>query len=246
MEIAMVATVIAILALLVLPLYRKRVQEARITSAQDEVASIAKAQLLAEADLGFPVRLQDLDNSEEIGGVPLDGSNVDVYPPIAAWNGTLEAVVPVARSTVVSNWRGPYASLNNFAFVDDLADYWYSVSDGNGFIYVVDNTPSGPAYPNGNIVDNTAEDRYPLDPWGTPYAFFGPSRFPLDNPDSNESTFNFSIVVSFGPDGSVGTGNPTIQINPNLYRRYNPADISAGGLIGDDQSPDTNDIIYRF
>ncbi len=249
----MVATVIAILALLVLPLYRKRVQEAREVAARDEVASIAKGQLLAEADLGYQIRLQDMDNGEEIEGVDLDGSNVDIYPPIAAWNGTLQVVRQDRnRVSTVKFWHGPYASLNNYALVDDLQEYWYDSPIAGpvnaGFIYVVDGTASGPSFPgpSGPVNDNTAEDRYPLDPWGTPYAFYGPGRFPHNNPDNSESTFNFSIVVSFGPDGAVAEGQPSALIDRTNYRRFNPASPGSGGLIGDEHFPDTDDIIYRF
>lgn len=251
----MVATVIAIIALLVLPLYRKRVTEAKISAAHDEVASIAKAQLLAEADLGFHIRLQDLDNGE--GLAPVTAANSHVLPPLAAWNGTLDGgapvgAVPTSRTVVVENWQGPYGALTNFRVVADLLDYWYDQSGaGAGFIAVVGQPPFPAHGPSG--VDETAGlpaavdvDRYPVDPWGSPYAYFGDGAFPAGS--ATESTFNYSVVVSFGPNGVVAN-DASITTNPQAYRRYNSTDPSETGRIGDEPAVaagQSDDIIYRF
>jgi len=249
-EIAMVATVIAILALLVLPLYRARVTEAKISAARDEVSSIAKSQLLAEADIGYHVRLQDLDNGR--GADAVNTNNVHLLPPIAVWNGTLNGpstpvvgMVNVNRDTVVKNWLGPYGALTSYAVVAELSDYWYNDSTGTGFINVVGGSGAFPSHPTAGG-DNPDMDRYPVDPWDSPYAFFGQGRFPANDP--LESEFNYSVIVSFGPNGVVAD-DADIATNPSAYRRYNPTDPSETGLIGDetlvtiDQS---DDIIYRF
>lgn len=248
----MVATVIAILALLVLPLYRARVTEAKIAAARDEVSSIAKAQLLAEADLGFHVRLQDLDNGQ--GADAVNVNNVHILPPIAAWNGTLNGpstpvigMVNVDRnSVVVNNWLGPYGALTTYAVVADLQDYWYGESaPDSGFINVAGGIGAFPSHPTAGD-DNPDMDRYPVDPWGGPYAFYGQGRFPANDP--LESNFNYSVVVSFGPNGVVAN-DADIATNPAAYRRYNPTDPSETGLIGDETlvtTGDSDDIIYRF
>ena len=50
MEITMVATIIAIIALLILPLFRARTDEAKEVAARDEIDSIVKAEVLVNAD----------------------------------------------------------------------------------------------------------------------------------------------------------------------------------------------------
>ncbi len=241
-EIAMVATVIAIIALLVLPVYRERVHSARIAAANDELASLAKAILLAEADLGIQIRLQDLDNGVQTAA--LDNTNTDTQPPIAAWNGTLETVVPVNRDVIVERWGGPYAAFKNFRTVNDLADFWYIDTSNDGFIYVVGNGGDGPNY-TGNIIDRISFDRYPVDPWGQPYVFYGVGMFPADNGTSNEPTFNSSILVSFGPNGVVSNGLPITSAPGGTYKRYRLPGNPTTGLIGE-ESTAGDDLIYKF
>lgn len=229
-EIAMVASVIAIIALLILPLFRQRTEEARKTAANDELASIAKAELLIEADTGIQVRLNDLDNGlEDSNNAAI---NPDIEPPIAAWNGTLETVVPKTRATVVSSWKGPYAAYRNYRTFDEL-----NVATSNPGAFFTEN--DGPIYHvigsnsyTGGVVD-FGGDRYPVDPWGQPYLFFGIGK--LDLPSfTGESTFNSSVVYSTGPNGVPG--NQASQNLPDDYRRDN-------GVLGD---PLTDDLEYRF
>lgn len=240
-EIAMVATVIAIIALLILPIYRQRVEAARKAAVIDELSSIAKAQLLVEADVNMQARLQDLDNTQVVN---FDGGNAQEIIPFAAWNGTLEAVVPKSRQTLIGvdvtgepNWKGPYLAMKKTATVQELQDYWYNgpTLGAGGFIYVVgQGTPAYPGPP--PIVDNPTADRYPLDPWGNPYIFFGVGRFPNDAPLS-ESFFNSSVAYSLGPDGLPGD-EITPFGNPGAYRPRAPLGDGVLGL-GDDEE-------YRF
>jgi type II secretory pathway pseudopilin PulG len=241
-EMAMVATVIAIIALLVLPIFRQRAEAARQAAVLDELASLAKAILLVEADTGIQPRLQDLDNGRGLGVSPAEGT------PIAAWNGTLESVIPISRATIDANWEGPYASAKNFRFVRDLHEdtflrnYLYQGSGSPGFIYIVGNGYQ-PAFPGpGGIVDDWNSpsttglpgDRYPVDPWGQPYIFYGQGRFPAN---STESVFNTSVLYSLGPDGIPGTDTVPFQ-RADSYRRPTNDNLSTLGL-GDD-------IEYRF
>ncbi|MDX1973790.1 MAG: hypothetical protein SFY68_14760 [Candidatus Sumerlaeia bacterium] len=239
-EIAMVATVIAIIALLALPIFRQRTEEARESAVFDELSSLAKVQLLAEADTGFQVRLQDLSKPK------LDGSSPVT---IRTWDGE-----PINTNNLESNWQGPYIALNsrNSVPVDDLQDFWYSNFDGNGFIVVVSNNGLAARPPQGTeSPDNTAEERYPIDPWGNPYVFFGEGNLPIrfaGGSVSNESNFNTSILVSFGPDGNVGNLPDDIQANPNAYRRWNGVNT---GQIGNpafdvDSTNTVGDFVYRF
>ncbi|MGF1573968.1 MAG: hypothetical protein ACFCU1_12965 [Sumerlaeia bacterium] len=234
-EVAMVATVIAIIALLALPLFRKRAEEAREAAVYDELSSLAKMQLLSEADIGFQVRLQDLLKPE------IDPSLANIT--IKTWDGEV-----INTQTLLNNWKGPYLGIStrNSVPVADLSTFWYNPSDGNGFIYVINSDPlaarnAGPT----EAEDNIFEDLYPIDPWGNPYVFFGEGNLNISQP--GETNFNTSIIVSFGPDGVTGNAGD-INSNPNAYRRF---DAVGTGVIGDPQfdaqSVDENgDFVYRF
>lgn len=228
-EIAMVATVIAILALLIIPIFRKRTDEAKLAAANDEIQSLAKAYLIIESDLdGFQPRLQDLDNIEK-GDATI--TNVTLDPPIAEWNRTLgfaiDGVTPVAdtRPTVVQNFRGPYIAFRRSDTVENIiAIYGNDITYTNGGpIYVVSSaTGDGPNY-NNTVEDDPANDRYPLDPWNAPYLYYG-----------RETDFNVRFIVSFGPNGvpGDGVGGPS-----NIYQRPDTGGAELG--TGDD-------IVFRF
>ncbi|MDK2971241.1 MAG: hypothetical protein PWP23_996 [Candidatus Sumerlaeota bacterium] len=242
-EMAMVATVIAIIALLILPIFRQRAEAAREAAVVDELSSLAKAQLLVEADTGIQARLQDLDNGQGID----NGLSNAVATPLAAWNGTLETVLPISRATIDANWKGPYAAPKNFLYVGDinadafLSNYIYQGPGSPGFIYVVGNGYE-PAYTGGEAddfsspdINNLPGDRYPVDPWGQPYIFYGQGRFPAD--DLTESTFNSSVLYSLGPDGIPGLDTVPFQA-ADSYRRptvYNGSTLGQG-----------DDFEYRF
>lgn len=185
-EVAMVATVIAILALLILPIFRQRAADARRVAADDELQSIVKALLLIEADVGdFLPRLNDLDNP-------------DNEPPYYKWNPNVPAnpnppddfwvaLNAQQRATLLESWRGPYAAVKTYAWREEL--------DGTGPGAFLDPTVQyGPVFfdPNPNIDD--FDERYPLDPWGTPYILFGP-----------ETNYNVRAVYSLGPDRVPGS-----------------------------------------
>jgi len=223
-EIAMVATVIAILALLILPIFRERTEAARRAAVEDELASIAKAQLLAEADLGMQLRLNDMDNGPDRGTGTIEVAN---DPPIAAWNGTLEtSAVPKSRETVVSNWGGPYLAFKNFLRMDEINPAYfienggplYHITAGNAYT----DTVGGGTYTDTDVSGEPPElqDRYPVDPWGSPYIFFG--RGLLDYPPAGisfESEFNSSIIYSLGPNGTPA--DESAPFNMPSYRREN-------------------------
>ena len=87
-EIAMVATVIAILSLIVLPLFRNRVDEAKIAAARADLASLMKAEMVAQADTGYYFRLEDLDNVAGNAALPTPNTGVTIHtPPLVYANG---------------------------------------------------------------------------------------------------------------------------------------------------------------
>lgn len=258
-EITMVATVIAILALLVLPIFRDRVEAARVAAAQDELDSIAKAILMVEADIGkgFQPRLQDLDNGEAISSPPTI-QRPDIEPPMAAWNWTLEQPEqPFSRQRVVSGWKGPYLSFKRFAYVNDNGnvlnpeiDFDFVTSSGN--IIVVGGGGNAPAF-NGfggtgqdNVTlgagDEEIADRYPIDPWGSPYLFFGKGRFDLTTaattnvPPAAGDNYEYpnARLYCLGPNGFPGNNNQGPGAAPQDYRRE-------AGILGTG-----DDIDYRF
>lgn len=255
-EITMVATVIAILALLVLPIFRDRVEAARLAAAQDELDSIAKAILMVEADIGkgFQPRLQDLDNGEPLGGVAIVRG--DIEPPVAAWNWTLEEPEqPFSRQRVVSGWKGPYLSFKRFAYVNstgalnpELDPRWWT-NTGNVLVVGQAGIPNftgfgGPWTDNVNLTagDEELADRYPIDPWGSPYLFFGKGRFDLSTAATNNVPPNAgdnyeypnARLYCLGPNGVPGNSVAAPFSVPNDYRRE-------GGVLGTG-----DDIDYRF
>ncbi|MCB2154787.1 hypothetical protein KQI84_07855 [bacterium] len=213
-EIAMVASVIALIALLILPIFRQRTREARIVAANDELSSIAKAQLLVEADAGIQARLQDLDNGPRIEG---EGWDPPTHPPRlyseqdfgVAWNGK----VAISGDAIETNWGGPYLAFKREISMSNMPDFYLS-------------TFGGPIFVDGATPDTVLErDRYPVDPWGQPYLFFG-----------TETSFNSSVIFSLGEDGIPGDASA-----PGVSSDYERAPLQ--NAIQNDNG---DDIEYRF
>ncbi|GEM_PF-494461 len=222
-EITAVATIIAILALLLIPLVQERVEKARLTAAQSDLNQLMKAEMLAYADTSQYFRLQDLDNTADLNEEQM---NADLSMPWAYWN---HGITKQTRdrmagdgSSVDANgkpeplWKGPYLAFNKALPIQQLltnSPYFFWGSDGTG----------GPIYLQGDK-DNFDKDRYPVDPWGSPYIFFGPGKFNQTYLQSlfptsgvtaptmwpvlpgTETDFNFgnSVIYSMGPDGTPG------------------------------------------
>jgi len=233
-EIAMVATVIAILSLLVLPLFRNRTEEARITAAHDEARSLAMTVLLVEADIGngFLPRLADLDNGEQVSVLP--AIDIPTEPPVCAWNATLETpAFPMLRDRVVDGWKGPYASFKRyltFEEIENMDTRWWSDQGGPLWSVTGGNTYSG--------LSDEPEDRHPADPWGLPYIFYG--RETTARPSG--AVFNFNAIYSLGPDGLPGGANGALGSPPDIFGSPLYLDRD-GGYLGD---PDGDDIEFRF
>lgn len=215
-EIAMVASVIAILALLILPVFRQRAEEARKVAAQDELASLAKALLLVEADLpggGFLPRLNDLDNRENTLKVATDPDVPDLDPPRFRWGfdtGTstyrfIQLSDPEYFNSVTKNFKGPYVAQKNTVSLGTINGAFPLLTDSTG--------NQGPIHV--DAIDDLVLDRYPVDPWGTPYMLFGPE----------ETVYNVRVIYSLGPNGVPGN-----QINPVAgdYNRRNNVLGAAG------------------
>lgn len=212
-EIAMVASVIAIIALLILPIFRKRAEEARLVAAQDELQSIVKALLLVEADMPggnyFPP-LNDLDNRENTEAAVNDIP--DLQPSRLAWGfivaenqfGFSVINEDVWRTTVVPNWRGPYIAVRKAVSLAQIQTQFPEMTRnfGQGPIFI----PAAPW-----DAASLAADRYPIDPWGRPYLLFG----------QEETIYNIRAVYSLGPNGIPGPpdNNPTRPTQASDYNR---------------------------
>ncbi len=198
-ELTAVASIIAILSLILMPIVRKRVAESRLVAAADDMRTIQIAQSLALADTGQYFRLADLDNpSTTAGGTPL-----------AFWN---RPTTLIEFDILGRTWNGPYTTFSQTKFeslsvllassqsmifrVVNASDIVQSGVLVRGPIMILD-LGSGPE-----------NQDTPIDPWGSPYIFFG------DTVNGNvanlalttESNFGIAIVYSLGPDGIPGNG----------------------------------------
>lgn len=229
-EIAMVASVIAILALLILPMFRNRSEEAKSVAARDELQSLAKALLLAQADTGRYFRLQDLDN-----GLASALDRPDINVPITDAFDTLtenqrfQLVQPSGAVQLgASYWRGPYISFQKSITLGQLLaarPYLFRnqaqpAIPFQGPIWSAHST-SGTGFPkSGNVygaVFDPNADRIPVDPWGSPYLFIAETQYG-----------GHRMLFSMGPNGIPG--NTTTPTDPT---RYYPPPVGELGT-GDD------------
>ncbi|MCX7718350.1 MAG: type II secretion system protein GspG [Candidatus Sumerlaeaceae bacterium] len=223
-EIAMVATVIAIFALLVLPLFRNRVEEAKIAAARADLTSLMKAEQLVKADTGYFVRLEDLDNIElNLPGQPNptpppNGITLEVppfyyleAPPSSRAPLTVPEWIAFAGTTSKPKFRGPYIAFQNSLRYGDLLTRPENQQLANNLLRSRTGNPASAIFdiPTGPLFDSL-ENRIPVDPWGNPYLFF---------PATGETGFASSVIYSLGPDGLPGLLNGT---SPNDFLRGTP------------------------
>jgi type II secretory pathway pseudopilin PulG len=212
-EIAMVATVIAILALLILPLFRKRTAEAKIAAARDEIQSLVKSLAIANYDTNKWFRLQDLDNTQNYNDPPL---NPDLEVPVCVWNRRLTT----AERQVLhqpDQWLGPYHSVARFVTLGLLR----STTGGRPYLL---SSNGGPILYDPTI--DKDEDKLPIDPWGSPYIMFGEGSI-TEYPGysgSDTTYYGNGVIYSLGPNGVAGD-DIAGGTNPTNYQRW-------GGVLG--------------
>lgn len=219
-EVSAVATIIAILALILIPVLRNRVEEAKITAAMDDMAQIEKAQLMAFGYAGHYFRLQDLMRPEPL---PTDSTDLQLLKiPPAFWN---RQVTVAQVPNLLENWKGPYAAYHRTESVNDLIvlrpELWRGTAQAqlDGFTVTASGGGLGPLlafdFDDEDWVDDTGgllRAKYPVDPWGNPYLFFGsgfiwqPGFSAQIQPpgEINETNFSTAAVYSLGPDGAPG------------------------------------------
>ena len=225
-EITMVATVIAILALLVLPLFRKRTEEAKKTAAMDDLQSLMKALILVNADADQWFRLQDLDNTMVYNSPPQDAAT---EVPVAVWNRAISAQERQSLSSP-DRWQGPY-----IAFAKGAKQNYETYSYFNTWKPFLFKSSGGPIFDGSFnlIARQPVDDKIPKDPWGNPYLFFGPGK--LGKPTegwgpASQSNYGHAVIYCLGPNGFPGN-NEVGASNASSYFR------EAGFLgEGDDMS----------
>jgi len=233
----MVITVIALLALLIMPLFRDRIEAARRAAAQDELNTLMKAETLAFADTGYYFRLQDLDNTTEYNEPPQRPQD---EVPQTSWNRpfTLEERRKL-RPGSPSAWQGPYISVSKYKYME-LQDavtgvpefFWSNTGRGGPIMDLTGNRWwTDPQLP---MVWDNPEDKILIDPWGTPYLFFGTGKLLEEGSryQAQETPFGNAAVYCLGPDGMPGDAIP-YQGNPPLPNPTNsPALLREAGVLG--------------
>lgn len=238
-EITMVASIIAIIAMLVLPLFRNRVDAAKKAACQADLASLMKAEELVKADTGYFVRLEDLDNIVLNTPTPVPPQGINLETPPFHYNTTLTTWEPMTET----QWRafsgpkpdglfkGPYIAFrNSITYQELVADMklalllksttdpaWPSTS-GGGFRGPIWDIPQS----SGKALYDHRDNRYPVDPWGNPYLFFPAT-------DETETGYGCSIIYSLGPDGK-----------PGLAPGTSASDYYRGAHIGETNSDEKN------
>lgn len=187
-EVTMVAAVIAILALIILPLFQKRADKARIAAAQDDLAGLAKAEILANADTDWYFRFQDLDNTKIYPGTADQG---DLSIPYALWDRALSLN---EREVLSRRWEGPYIAIQTYT----SSLLGVARANWNPAFFTPNAQGKSPIF---FLAFDNSDDKIPLDPWGGPYIFFAPSE--------TEYNYKFSnaVIYSMGPDGLPGDGS---------------------------------------
>ncbi len=247
-EIAMVAAVIAILSLIVLPIFRNRVEDAKIAAAQADLSALMKAEQVVKADVDAYARLEDLDNVELLGYTNMPAGGVNKEVPFFKYLKPSPTVSPDPASRHIMNagerinfayqgtednpyWRGPYIAFQNSITYEDLQNppVGSSIpnllrSGGNGFQAAIQDVAGS----------DHDENRYPVDPWGNPYMFFPPTGNAAD-PAATNGAYSSAAIYSMGPDGLPGDGSQSG--NAAAYTRAfaitNPTDPGALGKDDD-------------
>lgn len=238
-ELTAVASIIALLALILLPIVRKRVAQTRLTAAQDDMRTLEIAQTFARADTGHYVRLLDLDNGPNDAAAGDDGA-----VPRAYWN---EPIPTVNFASFRETWDGPYTTFNQGKSlpINELVNARPELFRGlpsnpvagadDGPILILTFTGAG----QGNDFADITASEYPIDPWGAPYIFFGDGPIGPNGGTiaiSNESNFSTAVIYSLGPDGRPGDGT-IATVDPTDSRNY----FRETGVLGEG-----DDIVRRF
>lgn len=236
-EIAMVAAVIAILSLIVLPIFRNRVEDAKIAAAQADLSALMKAEQVVKADIDAYARLEDLDNVELFGYQGTLPNGLDKEVPDFIYKAPDPAISPDPNSRYLlkdqaertklagapgsPKWRGPYIAFQRSIKLEDLRSNTvsqvgqYLLRSQVGSISkwqaaIQDLSGEG-------LVADGDKSRIPTDPWGQPYLFFPPTGNSPNGNSTGNPGFASAVIYSLGPNGAPGDG--TQSTNGAAYSR---------------------------
>ncbi|MCL5270366.1 MAG: hypothetical protein M1457_07430 [bacterium] len=227
-EVTAVATIIAILALILIPIIRGRVEEAKVVAAQDDMQGLEKAQTIAFADTGHYFRLQDLDRpTPDLTDKTLTPTELDMekrkVPPYF-WD---QVVLLNQVQNLLNTWKGPYTTFHNTVTVTELLTLVPKMIRGTaagalgGPILVMltdDQDWKGD-------IGGLGRAKYPIDPWGNPYIFFGSGRMAdVNNVNTaisydNRVNYSTAVIYSLGPDGLPGDVINETSVTPAHFFR---------------------------
>lgn len=244
-EIAMVAAVIAILSLIALPIFRNRVEDAKIAAAQADLNALMKAEQVVKADTDAYARLEDLDNVALNGYLAAPALGVDKEVPFFRYVNPSPAISPDPDSRDLMTqlerqqfagtennpkWRGPYIAFQRSILYEDLKNggvvnnqMMFSES-ADEYAAIQDRSGDG--------LFDSDQSRIPVDPWGNPYLFFPPNGNSAD-PTATNGAYSSAVIYSMGPDGMPGDGGVGAAQYTRGYTITNPTATDRLGA-GDD------------
>lgn len=202
-EIIAVATIITILAMILIPMLRGRVEDSKLKAAQDELSQLSKIVELAFADTDRYFRLQDLDNAGNMVDMNDDRTATVPFVQYKTLNdGYIFIELTQGQRVAISHmWKGPYTAFYKNSSIADLRTERPNIINDGG---VDGGAPIA-------VYTDEEEDLYPLDPWGNPYLFF-PFVETVYNSGGTETNYHGRpVIFSMGPDGMPGeltTANP--------------------------------------
>jgi prepilin-type N-terminal cleavage/methylation domain-containing protein len=150
LEVTAVAAIIALLAVILIPIMRTRVEDSKKVAAQEDLAAIEKAETLAYADTNHYVRLQDLtcpvadqtiiasttgtSFQEQMARVPHATWNRELRPGFTPSQMTAYAASGYGGTelmTMATNWKGAQLAVHHGASIKTLiAQAPWLFSDG--------------------------------------------------------------------------------------------------------------------
>jgi prepilin-type N-terminal cleavage/methylation domain-containing protein len=253
-EVIAVATIIGILALILIPILTKQVDKSRTSGVQDEMGQIARVMTLAHAETSRYFRLQDLDNNNTYKATPDDVTTevpITYFATAPTAANTFPWMLATERSKLSKIWDGPRTTFHNYATIRDLYNSFpmaftllsppmgtptsSSPQQTGPILVYLTKTMTNPGDPLPTDADDEQRDRYPVDPWGNPYFFFPSGK--IQAPAGGETDYSnpSPVLFSLGPDGLPGSKAPESSLD------YFPAE--AGGQLG---AQGTDDVVWKF
>lgn len=246
-EITAVATIIAILALILIPIVRKRVDESKLVAAKEDMTAIAKAEQMAFGFTGHFFRLQDLDRPEPDQTIAQTDSLYQkemLKLPPAYWERPVYAnEIP----NLYENFKGPFLAMHKSYYISDLLnttqDLFSQTAAAGGPILLYMQSDDKDWV---GVTGGLTRRNHPIDPWGHPYLFFGtsptsnqydPNYAKMPAAETDYVKFGTCIVYSTGPDGQPGDNGLSGNGQPPQNNPY----FRGSGVLGQG-----DDLKYEF